>query len=393
MSGPDGYLRLHHRAVGLAALACAAIVPATSCAGPPDSKETALLSILPAENAVPWTVESTTIGASDGLRILVLHDMEGLAGQDDWRSFSFAEPQYPHGQEMLAADVNAVIEGLFAGGASEVHVVDGHGSGNPDPDIRADLLDPRATQILRNAPFDAYFDLPENSRYDAVAVVGMHAKTGSGGFASHTWTLGMDLILNGASITETELVALSWGRFGVPVIFGSGDDRLAADLQTMPWIEFVTVKTATSASSVELRPVEEAHAEMTAAARRSVENLASAGVMRINSPVHATLRAVPPASLEILEGVPGIDYADNTVSFEAEDLRSAYDGLAALITVARNTYVQVLIEELHNRDLMDELGEAYREALEIRWLDFESGRWSAPQPDDIPDRRQYHGYS
>lgn len=39
------------------------------------------------------------------------------------------------------------------------------------------------------------------------------------------------------SITETELIALSWGRVGVPVIFASGDDRLAADLATMPWAD------------------------------------------------------------------------------------------------------------------------------------------------------------
>jgi len=364
--------------IGAVAIACGAATTGESTA--------------PAEAEAPWATTPGATDTSDGIRVLVLHDMEGLAGQDDWHSFVFGDPKYPSGQQMLAADVNAVIEGLFAGGATEVDVVDGHGSRNPDPDVRADLLDPRASQLLRDEPFDTYFDVPETSSYDAIAVVGMHAKTGSGGFASHTFTLGMDLILNGASITETELVALSWGRFGVPVIFGSGDDRLAADLQTMPWLEFVTVKTATSASSVELRPVEEAHADMTAAAQRAVEKLATARVMRVREPIHAVLRAVPPASLEILEGVPGIDYADNTVGFKAGDLRAAYDGLEALITVARNTYSRVLFEQLGERGLMDEVGPAYGEALSMRWLDFESGRWSPPSPGAPPDRRKYHGY-
>ena len=165
--------------------------------------------------------------------MLVLHDMEGLSGEDDPDQFRFGKPAYPRGQELLVGDVNAVIEGLFAGGATEVQVVDGHGSGNPEPDVRTDLLDPRATQVFRDQAFDAYFDLPETAQFDAVAVVGMHAKTGSRGFASHTFTLGIELQVNGQSITETELVALSWGRFGTPVIFASGDDRLAADLETM----------------------------------------------------------------------------------------------------------------------------------------------------------------
>src|ERR1051325_1403147 len=85
------------------------------------------------------------------VRILRYHDMEGLAGQDDWRSFLFSHPEkYPEGQKLLAADINAVVDGLFAGGATQVDVVDAHGSGNPDPDLRSDLLDPRAKQVFRD---------------------------------------------------------------------------------------------------------------------------------------------------------------------------------------------------------------------------------------------------
>ncbi|MGQ0539927.1 MAG: M55 family metallopeptidase, partial [Gemmatimonadaceae bacterium] len=165
-----------------------------------------------AASSEPWTLQDVRPDTTDGVRILVLHDMEGLAGQSDPRTFFFGTAQYPHGQELLAADINAVIDGLYAGGATEVHVVDGHGSGNPAPDVRRDLLDKRAQQVLRDSAFDAYFDLVEPRAYDGVAVVGMHAKTGSGGFASHTYTLGIEFILNGKTITETELVGLSWGR-------------------------------------------------------------------------------------------------------------------------------------------------------------------------------------
>ena len=46
--------------------------------------------------------------------------------------------------------------------------------------------------------------------------VGEHGKTGSGGFAAHTVTLGIEVALNGRAITEVELKALQWGQFGVP---------------------------------------------------------------------------------------------------------------------------------------------------------------------------------
>lgn len=340
-----------------------------------------------------WTLADYTPRSENGIRVLIIHDMEGLAGQSDPSSFDFGTEMYPTGQEWLVADVNAVVDGLFAGGATEVLIADGHGSGNPDPDIRRDLLDERAIQILRDEPYDTYFDLPESEEIDAVAVVGMHAKTGSGGFASHTFTLGIELLINGQSITETELVALSWGRVDVPVIFASGDDRLATDLETMPWIEFVTVKEATAADDAILRPVNEARAELREGARRAVENMASAKVMKVSTPIHASLHAVPPASLGSLAGIPGIDYHDDTFTFVTNDMREAYDGLVEVVGLARLGYAGVLREVLRTRGDADEIFGAYDDALTQRWFDQESGRYQRPEPPaGQPDGRRYHGY-
>lgn len=342
----------------------------------------------------PWRLVDPASDPSDGIRVLVLHDMEGLSGQDDWRTFDHGRPEYARGQELLAADVNAVVDGLFAGGATEVHVVDGHGSGNPEPDLREDLMDERLVRVLRDEPFDAYFDLVEPGAYDAVAVVGMHAKTGSRGFASHTYTLGIEFRVNGRPITETELVGLSWGRAGVPVVFASGDDRLAEDLRTMPWIEYVTVKTATSASTAEPRPPEEARADLRAAARRAIENLADAKAMEVATPVRATLRAVPPAGLGSLEGVPGVEYdaERDAVGFTAPDMRAAYDGLTALVRVARTPYARLLFEELRTRADGEEILDGFGTALTERWLDYESGRWEPPEPSTATEGRRHHGY-
>lgn len=345
---------------------------------------------MPAE---PWTLEPAAPPAN-GIRVLIIHDMEGLSGQSDPRSFDFGTELYPTGQEWLAADVNAVVDGLFAGGASEVLVADGHGSGNPDPDVRADLLDPRATQILRAESFDTYFDLPESEDIHAVAVVGMHAKTGSGGFASHTFTLGIELLINGRTITETELVALSWGRFEVPVIFASGDDRLAVDLETMPWIESVVVKEATAADSALPRPVDQARADLREGARRAVENIAEAKVMKVSKPIHAGLRAVPPASLGRLEGIPGMNFKDDTYTFVTDDLHDAYDGLVATVGLATTGYFSLLVEALRAHPEGSEILAAHGESLSKRWFDQESGRYQPPVPAGpaTDPGRRYHGY-
>lgn len=372
----------------------AVVLSLVACAAPRDTSPARSGTAAANPSGPPWTLEAARPDTSDGLRILILHDMEGLSGQSDPATFSFGSPLYPKGQELLVADINAVVEGLYQGGATEVMVVDGHGSGNPGPDVRRDLLDERANQILRDEPFDGYFDTPALEKFDAVAVVGMHAKTGSRGFASHTFTLGIGLAINGQFITETELVGLSWGRNGTPVIFGSGDDRLAADLSgPMPWIEFVTVKKATAADSAEPRPVEEARAELTAKAKLAVENLKAgkAKVMKAAAPLRVGLRAVPPANIAILDGFPGVTYADSTATVTVDSLRQGYDVLVKMVGLATSAYSGQLTRLLSTRPDARQIMSAYGNQLSKVWFDYESGRWKAPQA--APDTgRKYHGY-
>ena len=59
-----------------------------------------------------WRTVPARADTEDGIRVLVLHDMEGLSGQDDPRTFRFSHPEYyARGQEMLIGDINA--EGLI----------------------------------------------------------------------------------------------------------------------------------------------------------------------------------------------------------------------------------------------------------------------------------------
>ena len=340
------------------------------------------------------TLSAPAPRGDSAIRVLVYHDMEGLSGQDDPRTFSYSSPDYyPMGQEYLAADINAVVDGLFAGGATNVEIVDAHGSGNPSPDLIPAKLDPRATQLTRDSAFRQYVDVVAPNTYDAIVAVGMHAKTGSRGFASHTYTIGIDLWMNGQSITETELVAYSWGRAGVPVIFVSGDDRLADDLKTMPWIQYVVTKKATSANTVELRNVDSVRAEMKTKAAEAVRQLADAKVTRLSEPVRAAIRVVPPARLSMLRGVPGVTLSPegNQVSFEAKDFQAAYDGLVALIGVATLAYPAVQNEVIREHRDSTSIRRLQRERLMGRWFDVESGRWNPPAPPPPAPGRKYYG--
>jgi D-amino peptidase len=350
----------------------------------------------PKPEASPGRIISDPAPDTDGvIKILLYYDMEGISGQNDIRSLDYGNEEYEVAREWLTNDVNAVISGLIAGGADVVDVVDAHGSGNPQPDILVEKMDSRAQLLNKDERFRPYVDLTEKDIYDAVAVVCMHSKTGGGGFAAHTYTLGMDWILNDMSINETEIIAYSWGRADVPVIFASGDNTLKKQLEWMTWLEFVTVKIAKSADDAELIPFDEVHKEMQEASQRAVENLSNSKAVKLSIPIKAQLRAVPPARLDQLEGVPGIAYKDQTVTFEAKDYLEAYNGIEALISVATRGYIRLINEALRDVENSEKILTKFREMLNQRWMDVESGRWEppAPPPKKEGTQKKYFGVS
>ena len=63
-------------------------------------------------------------------RIYIITDLEGVSGlYDISQIFDVGTPHFQAGLERLVVDTNAAIRGAFDGGADEVIVTDGHGSG------------------------------------------------------------------------------------------------------------------------------------------------------------------------------------------------------------------------------------------------------------------------
>lgn len=296
--------------------------------------------------SVPGRLVSAPAPDRDGvLKVLLYHDMEGLAGQADERTYSYRDPYdrrpYAYGRELLMADVNAVVDGLFAGGADSVFIVDGHGSGNTEPDIMTEKLDPRAKQLFRDERFGAYSippvlsDLVPPGTYDAVAVVGQHGGTGGQGFSRHTNTPNILPYFNGVSITETDNLALAWGRQGMPLIFVSGDDQLREEIrESLSWVEFVVTKKSRNGVVVELLPVDQVRAELREKARVAMSDWRNMKAVTLTTPIRGALQAFAPHTLEPLRGVPGITFDGDQVAFTAPDYRAALSASWALTILA-----------------------------------------------------------
>lgn len=317
---------------------------------------------------------------TDGvIKILLFADMEGVSGQSPVLSFFYPHEDYPRAQEALTGDLNAVIEGIFAAGADSVHLIDAHGSRNPGGNILVDRLDKRA-EVLdlwdgSMGPYP-YLGLAEQNDYDAIVAVGQHSHTGGGGFAAHTYNFGMGLILNGMPISESEIIAYGWGKLGVPLILVTGDDTLQKQLSWMSWVEYVMVKSARGMSEVDVRDLAKVRSEMTSQAIRAVRNLPKSRAVELCEPIKAEVKASLPASLNLLEGVPGIDYDNETVTFQAQDFVEALKGFLTLVRVGRHSYSRIFADVVKGhvdkpswRSIQDECWDR----ILLKWIEVESG--------------------
>jgi D-amino peptidase len=178
------------------------------------------------------------------VKVYIMTDMEGVAGildSDNWcqpHERSGFGRYYDLGREFLTREVNACIDGLCRGGATDIVVSDGHGAGG----IHPGLLDRRA-KLLRGWPNGWPFEL--DASFDAVAWVGQHAKAGTvRAHLAHTQSFRyLDHAVNGVSIGEFGQFAICAGELGVPCIFGSGDEAFCAEAMALaPGIITVSVK-------------------------------------------------------------------------------------------------------------------------------------------------------
>jgi hypothetical protein len=127
--------------------------------------------------------------------VVLSADMEGVSGIAHAREIAAACPEYwLTGKPRFEAEVRAACEGLLAGGATQVVVLDNHASGNPRNISAASL-----PEGARLETWDL-FDVPE---HDGMLQVGYHPRGGVEGFLSHTYVPGLRLRCGDELISES----------------------------------------------------------------------------------------------------------------------------------------------------------------------------------------------
>src|ERR1051326_6081015 len=228
-------------------------------------------------------------------RILIVTDLEGVGGVNDRdEQLLPGQRRYIESQRILTGEVNAAVEGAFAGGAEEVVIWDGHDGSRT---LSVEEIERRA-KLLQGKPTPANYYLSDKL-YDGIMFVGQHAMAGAkGGALSHSQSFSVKRIaINGRDVGEIGQVAAIAGYFNIPVVMLAGDQAACDELIALqPQAVTVAVKRLAGKASTLSLSHAEAKRQIGQAAKRAVMQIKEYAPWKITGPVEMTFEYLPQPS-------------------------------------------------------------------------------------------------
>lgn len=233
--------------------------------------------------------------------------MEGASQLRSVREIWGCLPEYwETGKPRLEADVFAACQGLLAGGASELVVLDNHGGNTVN--VSADAL-PAGARLETWRDFDL-----RDHAVDATFQVGYHPRGGVDGFLSHTYVPGLRFRVDGELISESH--GRAWAS-AVPLLGIIGNDLHQQTLGSLSDTPYLVVQRSLGRSAMQaLWDVDEGLGAIREFAERCMRDAASAPSVR--SPSGGTFEASMPNGHEVVEQMEAAGWARTSdVTFAA----------------------------------------------------------------------------
>ncbi len=220
-------------------------------------------------------------------RIYIMTDLEGASGV-----YRFAQTRDPDpelgakAKEYLMADIAAVVRGLRKGGATDILVVDGHGSQAFVPH----LMEPGARYLTGIPRPSSFGDL--DASYAGLVQIGAHAMMGTAdGVLCHTQSSRGEnrYWYNGIESGELAQCAAIAGHFGVPPIMVSGDEAACREATRFfgPECVTVSVKKGVAREAAILYSFAETSRALTEGAERAMRSIDKCKPYRLQLPIRA----------------------------------------------------------------------------------------------------------
>jgi D-amino peptidase len=231
--------------------------------------------------------------AAAGPKIYIVTDLEGASGVYQFAQTREEGPLNDRAKEYLMGDIAAVVRGLRAGGAGEIVLLDGHGSGAFVPH----LMEPGATYIVGKPRPGPLTNLDDS--FAGMVMLGCHAMKGTeDGVLNHTQSSKGEnrYWYNGVESGELAQYGAIAGSYGIPPILVTGDEATCREAHQFFGPECVTVavKKGISREAAVLYPFEETRRALYAGAKRAMEALPRCKPYQITPPIHAKVERLVP---------------------------------------------------------------------------------------------------
>lgn len=220
------------------------------------------------------------------LKIYIITDLEGISGVFKFDQAWFKDtPLNIQACEYFMGDVAAVVRGLRDAGATEVIVLDGHGTQAVIPH----LMVPGAKYVTGKPKPGLGFTELDNS-FAGVILLGFHSMRGTpDGNLNHAQGVENRYWYNGIESGELAQNAAIAGYYGVPVIMVSGDEATCREARSFFGDKFITVpvKKGIAREAAVLYPFEETRKALYEGAKKAVAAIPECKPYILKTPIKA----------------------------------------------------------------------------------------------------------
>lgn len=269
------------------------------------------------------------------MKVFISVDMEGISGIVDVNQTNRDHPEYKKGRALMAADVNAAIDGVLAHGEAEIVVCDGHGS---MVNIEPDELNEAALLVRGTPKYLSQMAGIDNS-FDVAMFIGYHSMKGTlHGILSHTFSGKAieSLKINGKEVGETAMNAAIAGYYGVPLIFVSGDVAVTKEAKALnPEIEVAAVKEAVSRTAAKCLHPARARQLIKKNVMKALKGWKSIEPFLFKKPIELMVRYTNAQMADAVEFMPSTERIDGkAIKIVQDDYLKAFSAFRASVYIA-----------------------------------------------------------
>jgi D-amino peptidase len=308
------------------------------------------------------------------LGVLIVNDMEGISGIsgiNDWRQiFAGCKEYEDFGRVQVTEDVNAAVRGLRSSGATNIRVVDFHGSGGLSKNVISNRLE-NNVRLFQGPDLPGRLKKSIDKSVKAAVFVGFHAMADTrNGFLRHTISMDPRIGLNGKTAGETAINAYALAEHGIPTIMITGDQAVIREASgIIPEIETVQVKTSKDCRTTKCLPLSKARRLIEKGAKQALSRLKEFKPIQLTKPVRIDISFLKEEQAALCEIIPRSEKIDEkTVSYTAETWEEADRFIMTSLSRANQFHTNTLIRNLSRLPGADKISFKWAQKRINEWL-------------------------